>query len=72
MSFKPVTMRLVLDTQVVSFYPKTAIEKLENGRYGIVITEFPYRRNKSKILQTISEMTGDKKHQKASDAVPLI
>lgn len=27
MSFKPVTMRLVLDTQVVSFYPKTAIEK---------------------------------------------
>lgn len=53
----------------VTLRVKTAIEKLENGRYGIVITEFPYRRNKSKILQTISEMTGDKKHQKALEAI---
>ena len=53
----------------VTLRSKTAIEKLENGRYGIVITEFPYRRNKSKILQTISEMTGDKKHQKALEAI---
>ena len=53
----------------VTLRAKTAIEKLENGRYGIVITEFPYRRNKSKILQTISEMTGDKKHQKALEAI---
>ena len=53
----------------VTLRAKTNIEKLENGRWGIVITEFPYRRNKSKILQTISEMTGDKKHQKALEAI---
>ena len=53
----------------VTLRAKTDIEKLENGRWGIVITEFPYRRNKSKILQTISEMTGDKKHQKALEAI---
>lgn len=48
---------------------KTSIEKLENGRVGIVITEFPYKRNKAKLLQTISEMTGDKRHQKALEAI---
>lgn len=48
---------------------KTSIEKLENGRLGIVITEFPYRRNKAKLLQTISEMTGDKRHQKALESI---
>ncbi|WFF71936.1 DNA topoisomerase (ATP-hydrolyzing) [Proteiniclasticum sp. QWL-01] len=48
---------------------KTQIEKLDNGRLGIVITEFPYRKNKARILQTISEMTGDKKHQKALEAI---
>ena len=53
----------------VTLRAKTEIEKLENGRYGIVITEFPYRRNKSKILQTISEMTGDKRHQKVLEAI---
>lgn len=53
----------------VTLRAKTDIEKLENGKWGIVITEFPYRRNKSKILQTISEMTGDKKHQKALEAI---
>ncbi len=53
----------------VAYRAKTAIEKLENGRLGIVITEFPYRRNKSKLLQTISEMTGDKRHAKALEAI---
>ena len=53
----------------VTLRAKTNIEKLENVRYGIVITEFPYRRNKSKILQTISEMTGDKRYQKALEAI---
>lgn len=48
---------------------KTSIEKLENGRMGIVITEFPFRRNKAKLLQTISEMTGDKRHAKALEAI---
>lgn len=48
---------------------KTSIEKLENGRFGIVITEFPYRRNKSKILQTISEMTADKRHAKVLEGI---
>lgn len=53
----------------VTLRAKTSIEKLENGRWGIVITEFPYRRNKAKLLQTISEMTADKKHMKALEAI---
>lgn len=53
----------------VPYRAKTSIEKLENGRMGIVITEFPYRRNKSKILQTISEMTGDKRHAKVLEGI---
>ncbi len=53
----------------VAYRAKTSIEKLENGRMGIVITEFPYRRNKSKILQTISEMTGDKRHAKVLEGI---
>ena len=48
---------------------KTSIEKLENGRLGIVITEFPYKRNKARLLQSISEMTGDKRHQKALESI---
>lgn len=48
---------------------KTSIEKLDNGRIGIIITEFPYRRSKAKILQTISEMTADKKHMKALEHI---
>lgn len=48
---------------------KTSLEKLPSGRWAIVITEFPYRKNKARILQTISEMTGDKKHQKALEAI---
>lgn len=53
----------------VAYRAKTSIEKLENERLGIVITEFPYRRNKSKILQIISEMTGDKRHAKALESI---
>lgn len=53
----------------VTLRAKTSIEKLENGRLGIVITEFPYRRNKAKLLQNISEMTGDKRHSKALDSI---
>ena len=53
----------------VAYRAKTSIEKLENGRLGIVITEFPYRRNKAKLLQTISEMTGDKRHAKALESI---
>lgn len=53
----------------VTLRVKASIEKLENGRLGIVITEFPYRKNKAKLLQTISEMTGDKKHAKALEAI---
>lgn len=51
---------------------KTSIERLDNGRIGIVITEFPYRKNKARIMQTISEMTGDKKHQKFLEAITEI
>ncbi|MCD3194487.1 DNA topoisomerase IV subunit A [Clostridium botulinum C] len=53
----------------VTLRAKTSIEKLENDRYGIIIKEFPYRKNKSKILQTISEMTADKKHSKALENI---
>jgi len=53
----------------VTLRAKTNIEMLESGRYGIVITEFPYRRNKAKILENISEMTGDKRHQKALESI---
>jgi len=53
----------------VTLRAKTSIEKLENDRYGIIITEFPYRRNKSKTLQAISEMTADKKHSKALECI---
>ena len=53
----------------VTLRAKTAIEKLDNGRFGIVITEFPFRRNKARLLQTISEMTGDKKHAKALESI---
>ena len=48
---------------------KTSIEKLDNGRVGIVISEFPYKRNKSKLLQNISDMTADKKHAKALENI---
>ncbi|MDB2067791.1 DNA topoisomerase IV subunit A [Clostridium perfringens] len=53
----------------VTLRAKAKIETLENGRLGIVITEFPYRRNKARILQTISYMTGDKRHAKALDGI---
>lgn len=53
----------------VTLRAKTKIENLENGRLGIVIYEFPYRRNKAKLLQNISDMTGDKKHSKALEAI---
>lgn len=53
----------------VTLRAKTKIETLENGRLGIVITEFPYRKNKAKLLQGISEMTADKKHSKALESI---
>lgn len=56
-------------TGKVTLRAKTNIEKLENGRLGIAITEFPYRKNKAKLLQTISEMTADKKHSKALEGI---
>ncbi|WP_252231567.1 DNA topoisomerase IV subunit A [Clostridium sp. ZBS15] len=53
----------------VAYRAKTNIEKLDSGRIGIAITEFPYRRNKAKLLQTISEMTGDRRHSKALELI---
>lgn len=53
----------------VTLRAKATIEKLETGKLGIVITEFPYRKNKAKLLQSISEMTGDKKHAKVLDPI---
>lgn len=45
------------------------VEKLTTGRYGVVITEFPYRKNKAKLLQQISAMTADKRHQKVLEGI---
>lgn len=53
----------------VTLRAKAFIERLENGRLGIVITEFPFRRSKAKLLQIISEMTADKKHAKALESI---
>jgi len=53
----------------VTLRAKMKIEVLENGRLGIVITEFPYRKNKAKLLGSISDMTADKKHAKALESI---
>lgn len=53
----------------VTLRAKADIEKLENGRLGIVIKEFPFRKSKARLLQTISEMTEDKRHAKALEAI---
>ncbi|HEY8890581.1 MAG TPA: DNA topoisomerase IV subunit A [Clostridium sp.] len=53
----------------VTLRAKMKIEVLETGRLGIVITEFPYRKNKAKLLQSISDMTADKKHSKALESI---
>jgi len=45
------------------------VEKVTTGRYGVVITEFPYRKNKAKLLQQISAMTADKRHQKVLEGI---
>ncbi|MEG0132517.1 MAG: DNA topoisomerase IV subunit A [Clostridium sp.] len=48
---------------------KTHFETLESGRIALVITEFPYRKNKARLLQAISDLTGDKKHGKAVESI---
>jgi len=53
----------------VTLRSKMKIELLDNGRLGIVITEFPYRKNKAKLLGSISDMTADKKHSKALESI---
>ncbi|MBU3142377.1 DNA topoisomerase IV subunit A [Clostridium sp. CF012] len=53
----------------VTLRAKMKIETLESGRFGIVITEFPYRKNKAKLLGAISDMTADKKHAKALESI---
>ncbi|MEG0775241.1 DNA topoisomerase IV subunit A [Clostridium sp.] len=53
----------------VTLRAKTKIETLESGRLGIVITEFPYKKNKARLLQNISDMTADKKHSKALESI---
>ncbi|MCB2294254.1 DNA topoisomerase IV subunit A [Clostridium algoriphilum] len=53
----------------VTLRSKMKIEMLETGRLGIVITEFPYRKNKAKLLQSISDMTAEKKHLRALESI---
>jgi topoisomerase-4 subunit A len=38
-----------------------AVEKLSHGLYQIVITEIPYQVQKSKVIEKIAELLGDKK-----------
>ncbi len=45
------------------------VEKLTTGRYAIVITEFPFRKNKARLLQQISAMTAEKRDQKALEGI---
>lgn len=53
----------------VTLRAKCEIERIDNGKLAIVITEFPFRKNKARILGIISDMTGDKRHQKALEGV---
>lgn len=53
----------------VTLRSRCEIEKLPSGRFAIVVTEFPYRKNKARLLQQISDMTADKKHQKALESI---
>ena len=53
----------------VSLRAKTFIETLDTGRLAIIIEEFPYKRNKAKLLQFISEMTADKRHAKILEPI---
>ena len=53
----------------VTLRSKMSIDALENGRLGIVITEFPYRKNKAKLLQSISDMTADKRHSRSLESI---
>ena len=53
----------------VTLRSKMKIEVLESGRLGIVITEFPYRKNKAKLLGAISDMTAEKKHLRALESI---
>lgn len=53
----------------VTLRARTSVERLENGHMAIVITEFPYRRNKAKLLQNISEMTADKRYSRALEPI---
>lgn len=48
---------------------KTKIERLTTGRYAIIINEFPYRKNKARILEQISTLTANKRHQKALEGI---
>ncbi|MFA6940215.1 MAG: DNA topoisomerase IV subunit A [Clostridiaceae bacterium] len=53
----------------VTLRAKCEIERIDNGKLAIVITEFPFRRNKARILGIISDMTGDKRHQKVLEPI---
>lgn len=53
----------------VSMRSKAHIEKLNGGKLAIVITEFPYRKSKGRILEFISDMTADKKHSKVLEGI---
>src|SRR5690606_18393606 len=53
----------------VTLRSRCEIEKLPSGRFAIVITEFPYRKDKARLLQQISDMTAEKKHQKALESI---
>lgn len=58
---------------------KWEVEKLELGQYQIVVTEIPYLVQKSKLVEKIAELLGDKKlpllgdmREESSDKVRLV
>ena len=53
----------------VTIRAKADIEKSLGGKLSIVISEFPFRKSKSRLLETISEMTADKKHSKVLESI---
>jgi len=46
---------------VVKVRSKTQIEKMNNGKMRIVVTEIPYLVNKAKLIEKIAELVRDKK-----------
>jgi DNA gyrase subunit A len=52
---------------IIKIRAKTVIERLENGKMRIVVTELPYQVNKAKTIEKIAELVREKKLEGISD-----